>query len=499
MHKLISFFTKPQTLLLILVVLIGLFFRNYKAVERFEYAHDGDLYSWIAKDIIIDKHPRLIGQLTSAEGIYIGPLYYYVNVPFFLMFNMDPIGAMVPIAILGFFSLTSIYWVFQKLYNKQVAFISTFLYATSWHIFQLDRRVVPSTPAYLWVIWYFYCIVSIARGNYNVLPILGILIGLIWHIHIALLPALIAIPVAAVAARKLPNLKQLLYFFISLFVTSIPLLLFEVRHSFIQTISLYENFTKNHGGSTGENKLFEVLQMISKNLNDIFISPIDIPFIKNIGFMVVILSIGLWLANKKAFQIKEFFVLLVWIFGVILFFTFSSSPISEYYFANIEIIFIMIIGFALTFLFQSSKLGKIITLAILSLLFVKSFIGINGDYYNKGYLERKQIVEFIQQDAKQKGYPCVSISYITAIGENVGFRYFLWLYNVKTVRPTTGAPIYNIVLPDELALGNVDQKYGHVGVIVPKNEVDLSTPEQIQKACEQGNNNLTDPMFGFTN
>lgn len=498
MHKLLNFLKKPEILLLIFVILIGLFFRNYKAIERFEYAHDGDLYSWIAKDIIVDKHIRLIGQLTSAEGIYIGPLYYYVNVPFFLLFNMDPIGAIVPIAILGLFSLISIYWVFQKLYNKNMALISTFLYATSWHIFQLDRRVVPSTPVYLWVIWYFYCIVSITRGNYNVLPILGILLGLIWHIHIALLPALIAVPIAIIASRKLPTIKQFIYFLIATFITSIPLLLFETRHNFIQTISLYENFTKNHGSSTGENKLFQVLQMISKNLNDVFISPVDIPIVKNIGFLVVILLIGLLLVRKKAFQLKELVVLFVWIFGVITFFTLSSSPISEYYFANIEIIFLMFVGFALFLLYRSSNLGKIITLIILVLMFVKSFIGMNGDYYNKGYLERKSIVEFIQNDAKQKGYPCISISYITAIGENVGFRYFLWLYDVKTVRPTTGAPIYNIVLPDELGDG-IDKKYGHVGVIVPKNEVDLSTPEQIKKACEQENSNLTDPMFGFTN
>src|SRR5690606_10210336 len=107
-------------------------------------------------------------------------------VPFFLLTNMDPIGAIIPITIIAMLTIFSYYFVFKKLFNVQIGLIAAFLYATLLSGITIDRRVVPSTPSNLWVIWYFFTVMMIVRGNYSVLPILGVLIGLIWHIHIAL-------------------------------------------------------------------------------------------------------------------------------------------------------------------------------------------------------------------------------------------------------------------------------------------------------------------------
>jgi len=60
--------TSPITWLLFIIAL-GFFFRSYQLVARFEFAHDGDLYSWIVTDIVVNHHFRLIGKLTSAAGI----------------------------------------------------------------------------------------------------------------------------------------------------------------------------------------------------------------------------------------------------------------------------------------------------------------------------------------------------------------------------------------------------------------------------------------------
>lgn len=92
-------------------------------MERFEFAHDGDLYSWIVKDILVDQHIRLIGQLTSAPGIFIGGLFYYLLIPFFLLFNRDPIGVIFFSVITGLSTMLSYYFVFIKLFKKEAGFI----------------------------------------------------------------------------------------------------------------------------------------------------------------------------------------------------------------------------------------------------------------------------------------------------------------------------------------------------------------------------------------
>ena len=74
-----------KNLPLILILLLGVFLRTYKALELFAYAHDQDLAAWIVRDIIFNKHIRLIGQETSTQGIFVVSLYYYLQVPFYLI------------------------------------------------------------------------------------------------------------------------------------------------------------------------------------------------------------------------------------------------------------------------------------------------------------------------------------------------------------------------------------------------------------------------------
>lgn len=186
-----------------------------------------------------------------------------------------------------------------------------------------------------------------------------------------------------------------------------------------------------------------------------------------------------------------------WIAGVFIFFTISSIAVSEYYLASIDVIIILTVSLILTKIFNQ-KYGKHLVLLLLSIILVKNFTAfILQPYYQKGYAERIGTIKFIKKDMLDKGYPCISISYITSQGENVGFRYLLWLNNIKTVTTNTGAPIYNIVIPEELS-SEVDSRFGHIGVILPKNKVDQSTPEKIQVACQQSDSNLTNSMFGYT-
>src|SRR3989338_6869626 len=160
---------KLHFLILSLILSIGLFFRTYQIIERFEFAHDGDLYSWIVKDIVVNHHFRLIGQLTSAPGIFIGGLFYYLLIPFFLLSNMDPIGTTSFAIIIGLTTIFSLYFVLSKLFKTEVGLIAAFLYATLITTVNADRWIVPTVTTNLWVIWYLYSILKIARGDYRVL------------------------------------------------------------------------------------------------------------------------------------------------------------------------------------------------------------------------------------------------------------------------------------------------------------------------------------------
>ncbi len=481
-------------LILGVILLIGLFFRTYQIIGRFEFAHDGDLYSWIVKDILVNHHFRLIGQLTSAPGIFVGPLFYYLLTPFFLLTKMDPVGALLPVTIIGLITIFSYYFVLSKLFTKEVGLIAAFLYAVLISTVTSDRWVVPTVTTSLWAIWYFYTLLNLARGNFFILPLLGILIGLIWHVHIALIPTLVAVPVALLISKKIPNRKQILSFIFTLFVTSLPLIIFELRHGFGQTLSLVGNLDSAKTGPDGLYKFQLVLEMITKNTNTLFFAPQSFILTNNVVFILAILLSAFFLIKKKLLSLKDLLLFYSWIIGVVLFFSISSSPISEYYFASLDAIFLIIASMVLYLLFKSSKFGRLLTLSILSLILIKNaYFLINQDYYNKGYIERKALVEYISKDAKSRGFPCIGISYITTPGENTGFRYFFYLKGEHLVHPSVEIPVYNIVIPEELSK-EVNQKFGHIGLIPP-----TSVPPKnvIEKSCQIPDTNLSDSVFGY--
>src|SRR5581483_12340335 len=80
-------------LILVAILVVAFFFRVYKLDVFYIYEHDQDLYSWIVKDIWVDHHLRIIGQVTSIEGVFIGPIFYYLLIPFFALDGMNPLAA----------------------------------------------------------------------------------------------------------------------------------------------------------------------------------------------------------------------------------------------------------------------------------------------------------------------------------------------------------------------------------------------------------------------
>jgi hypothetical protein len=112
-----------------------------------------------------------------------------------------------------------------------------------------------------------------------------------------------------------------------------------------------------------------------------------------------------------------------------------------------------------------------------------------------GYVERKAIVEYIKQDAAAHNYPCIAISYITSVGNDLGYRYWFWLNGMKVMRPDSLAPVYSIVFPHSL-VNKIDKSFGSLGLIFP--DYSRYNKEGIAKSCSLPDQNLTEPMFGFT-
>lgn len=487
---------KKKIVLLLIIIIVALFLRGYMAVERFDFAHDADLYSWIVKDIVVDKNVRLIGQETSTPGIFIGPFFYYLLIPFYLLTTMDPIGVIFFSLLLSVLTLLSYFFIFNRLFNSQSGLIAVSLQAVLMSRINFDRWIVPTVTTSLWEIWYFYSIVMVSRGDFSVLPLLGILCGLIWHINLSLAPLLILIPIAIFLSKKLPTPRSCLKMLIGMAVPLIPLILFEVRNNFSQSQALLGSFLINQGGGTGWDKFLKVVGYVSHNISDLFLYPTRIDFLPEVWVPLLIILIGIYITKKGYAKKQELILILLWVITEIIFFSISSKSVSGYYFSNVNTVMLALVIIITTVFYkaQKTKTFFIILIILLASRSIFYIVTINP-YNNAGYAERKEVARYITEDAKKRDFPCVSISFITNPGENVGFRYFFYLNKLHVNQPISGSPVYTIVIPPSLAEGAVEKTFGAVGVITPpQSKIDRA---KLEYSCSGQNSNLTDPFLGF--
>jgi len=169
------------------IIALGVFLRLYKYETWFAYGHDYDLLGWFVKDVVVNGHFRLIGQETSTPGIFIGPLFYYYQVLFYLVFSLNPIGGVFGVLLLSIFSVWSFYYVFRQMFSLRVGTVAMFFSAVSYYMVSNDREVFPTMPVILWSVWFLYTIFLLLKGKQTGYFVAGILIGLIWHMNMALI------------------------------------------------------------------------------------------------------------------------------------------------------------------------------------------------------------------------------------------------------------------------------------------------------------------------
>jgi len=466
--------------LIVLIIILGLVVRVYQFREGFNYAHDNDLASWIVKDIVIDHHPRLIGQLTSSPGIFIGSLFYYVLIPFYFLAAMDPIGSLAFSWLVGLVAIISLYYVFRQLFEFKTANIGSLIYAASFSIVSSDRQVVPTTPVMLWSIWFFYAINKLFAKDKHSLILLAVLFALVWHLNLAL-GLLFPLVIVGILKNKFA-FKDFIFPAIIFSILSLPLISFELRHNFSQTRALFG--TLESVGEQGS-KLLHTVIYLARNANDIYLfARPPLPWFYVLPFTLLATLI---ISTR---QRSGLVIYPIWLLLYILFFTLHPINLSEYYLAGLNILFIA--GGAIVL----SKLPSPITILVLMIFLGRNlYSAATVIYPRNGYIEKKAIVTEIKKDAQQHGYPCVAVSYITDTGYDLGYRYFFYLAKLHVNSPQKGGPVYSIVFPQS-RVDHLDRSFGAIGLIYP--DYSRYNDADVANSCSGPDPNLTGDMFGFT-
>lgn len=397
------------------------------------------------------------------------------------------------ITILGVATIFSFYWVFRRVFDERVGLVASLIYATSFYTVMNDREVVPTMPVILWSVWFFYSLNLILKGDGKKGFILvGLLTGLIWHLNFALVLLVPLIAIAVWLAKNKPKPIEYLRGLVVFGVASLPLIVFELRHGFLQTRAVYESLVTGQGGvAQGLGKLSRVVLLASRNVTSLTWGPSGMA---DEAALALLVFVFLGLAGKKMINKNLSVIMSTWVLMFIAFFSFYSKVVSEYYLNATIVVWVAILAVAISGLFKQKRIwaGALLLFAFGAFNIYRLLtVSIN----ESGYIERKELVSFIKSDAAKHEYPCVSVSYITDPGYNMGYRYLFYLAGLHVNLPKSNAPVYTIVFPHS-KVSRIDRSFGALGLIFP--DYERYTKEAIAKSCEGENQNLTEPMILFT-
>lgn len=115
---------------LFIILLVAAFMRLYRIGDYLTFLGDEGRDVLVVYNIL-HGHFTLLGPTASVGGFFLGPIYYYFMAPFLWLFNYNPVGPAVMVALAGIVTVWLVYFVGQKFFDRTTGLIAAFLFAIS--------------------------------------------------------------------------------------------------------------------------------------------------------------------------------------------------------------------------------------------------------------------------------------------------------------------------------------------------------------------------------
>jgi len=240
--------TKINLVILLIIVLLSVFlrFKNLSGLQHFTYDQARD--ALFIKRIIVDHKLRLIGTQSSIPGLYTPPMYYYLMTPFLFVFNLNPVGIDYATAFFGMLTVVLLYYLLTKLTEDRLLALSlTSLYGFQPSIIYQSRYAWNPNTVPFFVMLAMVSLLKILKGTkgFRYYGLLFFCLGLIINLHYSGVVFFVSILFLLLFFFKRLNKK---YFFggIAIFCLELfPLILFDLRHNFVNTKGIINYFLYN--------------------------------------------------------------------------------------------------------------------------------------------------------------------------------------------------------------------------------------------------------------
>ncbi len=446
---------KVEFFLLLLILIIASILRFYNIVDFLHFANDEARDAFVVKNIFNKGSIPLLGPETSIGHFYLGPIFYYLLIPFFLIFKFHPVSGAILSAILGIISVFLMWKLTRNIFSKEAALISSFLYSISFIVILHSRWSWNPNLVPFFFLLYLYSFYKLTTLKINLSKFLYLWIfslGVLIQLHAS---AFILIPanIILLILYRPKNLKWPAYLlsFLIIILLFIPFITYELSSNFEnihKIISVIFNnsenisfFSKLKFNLVGFVALFNVIILANfsgLNNNFSFLENVNIYSFSFLSGLLIFLStiiISIFHICKN--KIKSNFLFILFLILVIFFVCSKKILFLHYYIIFFPLIFILF-GFLLSWLYKINIFTKLIAIliiliiAISNLLYIYNyFSGLKNNtwqkYHNIPFFQINKAVNFIVKEAKNDtiNLNCEINDYCKS------FEYLLDLNNIK--------------------------------------------------------------------
>lgn len=423
---------------IVFIVLLALFLRLFRISSYMTFLGDEgrDALVWLR---MLHGKFTLIGPQTSIGNMYLGPLYYYLMFPFYIL--MGTVGPSVGVALFAG-ATTFLLWLFGKeWFSKQVGLYAAFFYAISPVAIVLSRsswnpNVMPFfSLLIIWGIWQFW-----QKEKYYWLAIEGVLLSFAVQSHylgLLLFPVVgifFLIKLISLLRKKDRRWKKLCFYFLLLgglflIITFLPLIWFDLRHNFINSNAFLKFFSERQ--TTVNLKVYKAIPQLWP-LWQTLITRLLIEKDQSWGFWLSLI-LGLSLLPYSIFTFfprdikvrdrESSFLLLTWLAVGLIGMGLYKQHIYDHYFGFLFPAIFLFFGVFLDKLWRLRIYGEILARILFLLIILFSFA--HTPLLRQPNFQMKRTAEISDKIILESGNKPFNLGLIAKQNYDAGYRYFL--------------------------------------------------------------------------
>jgi hypothetical protein len=188
---------RKELILITIILLIAAFLRLYRISDYMTFLGDEGRDSLIVRNIVFGfgdllqghfslakEHLTLLGPRASAGDFFTGPIYYYMMAPFLFLWNFNPVGPAIMIAILSVVTTYLIYKFGKEFFGSLAGLIAAGLYALAPVVITYAHSSWNPNPMPFFTLLLLYALYKgVVEKKKWLFALVGILYGITLQLH----------------------------------------------------------------------------------------------------------------------------------------------------------------------------------------------------------------------------------------------------------------------------------------------------------------------------